>query len=69
MREDWDEKRRADSVSCWFAGFAAHLLLKLGRNEAANWAWELLLEENPDSYEFIKGSVLAKGADCGTSNE
>lgn len=43
----------------------AHILLKLGRSEPADWAWEVLLEENPDSYEYIKASVLAKGADCG----
>lgn len=43
----------------------AHLLLKLGRKEPAEWAWELLLAENPDSYEYIKASVLAKGADVG----
>lgn len=43
----------------------AHILLKLGRMEAADWAWEVLLEENPDSYEYIKASVLAKGGDCG----
>lgn len=41
----------------------ARLLLKLGRVEPAEWAWELLLEENPDSYEYIKSYVTAKGAD------
>ncbi|KAM0786902.1 hypothetical protein ACM66B_002326 [Microbotryomycetes sp. NB124-2] len=42
----------------------AHILLKLGKTEAADWAWEVLLEENPDNHEYIKASVLAKGADC-----
>ncbi|KAM0752180.1 N-terminal acetyltransferase A, auxiliary subunit [Meredithblackwellia eburnea MCA 4105] len=41
----------------------AHLLLKLGRKEPAEWAWELLLEENPDNYEYIKAYVKARGAD------
>lgn len=43
----------------------ARLLLKLGKTEPALWAWELLLEENPESTEYIKSTVLAKGADCG----
>lgn len=43
----------------------ARLLLKLGRTEPAEWAWELLLEENPDSYEYIKSYVRARGADVG----
>lgn len=43
----------------------ARLLLKLGRSEPALWAWELLLEENPESREYIKSTVAAKGADCG----
>ncbi|ORY88359.1 NMDA receptor-regulated protein 1-domain-containing protein [Leucosporidium creatinivorum] len=47
----------------------AHILLKLGRLEAADWAWEVILEENPDSYEYIKASVLAKGADCDAKTE
>ncbi|GAA5899701.1 peptide alpha-N-acetyltransferase complex A subunit NAT1 [Sporobolomyces salmoneus] len=48
----------------------ARLLLKLGRSEPAVWAWELLLEENPESREYIKSTVLAKGADCdSTTNE
>ncbi|SCZ97206.1 BZ3500_MvSof-1268-A1-R1_Chr4-2g07060 [Microbotryum saponariae] len=47
----------------------AHLLLKLGRKEPAEWAWDILLEENPDSYEFIRASVLARGADCGMLHE
>ncbi|GAA5981699.1 hypothetical protein JCM5350_000459 [Sporobolomyces pararoseus] len=42
----------------------ARLLLKLGKTEPALWAWELLLEENPESKEYIKSTVLAKGADC-----
>ncbi|GAA6017466.1 hypothetical protein JCM11491_006834 [Sporobolomyces phaffii] len=42
----------------------ARLLLKLGRNEPALWAWELLLEENPESREYIRSTVLAKGGDC-----
>jgi len=42
---------------------AARLLLRLGRTEAADWAWELLLASNSESYEYIKQSVLAKGAD------
>ncbi|GAA5943951.1 peptide alpha-N-acetyltransferase complex A subunit NAT1 [Sporobolomyces koalae] len=45
----------------------ARLLLKLGRTEPALWAWELLLEENPESQEFIQSTVLAKGADCNSS--
>lgn len=45
----------------------ARILLKLGRIEPALWAWELLLEENPESKEYIKSTVLAKGADCGKS--
>ncbi|GAA5843366.1 hypothetical protein JCM3766R1_002931 [Sporobolomyces carnicolor] len=48
----------------------ARLLLKLGRSEPALWAWELLLEENPESREYIKSTVAAKGADCdSTSSE
>ncbi|GAA5890758.1 hypothetical protein JCM16303_000195, partial [Sporobolomyces ruberrimus] len=43
----------------------AKLLLKLGKKEAALWAWELLLEENPESREYIRSTVIAKGADCG----
>ncbi|KAK4052800.1 hypothetical protein OIV83_002087 [Microbotryomycetes sp. JL201] len=46
----------------------AHILLKLGRTEAADWAWEVLLEENPDNHEFIRASVLAKGANCDASD-
>ncbi|GAA6062023.1 hypothetical protein JCM10212_005456 [Sporobolomyces blumeae] len=42
----------------------ARLLLKLGRTEPALWAWELLLEENPESKEYIVSTVAAKGADC-----
>lgn len=44
-------------------------MLKLGRTEAADWAWEVLLEENPDSYEYIKASVLAKGANCDANSD
>ncbi|SCV69473.1 BQ2448_2493 [Microbotryum intermedium] len=47
----------------------AHLLLKLGRTEPAEWAWDILLEENPDSYEFIRASVLARGADCDSKTD
>ncbi|KDE04801.1 hypothetical protein MVLG_04765 [Microbotryum lychnidis-dioicae p1A1 Lamole] len=47
----------------------AHLLLKLGRKEPAEWAWDILLEENPDSYEFIRASVLARGADCDSKTD
>lgn len=42
-------------------------MIKVGRTESAVWAWSLLLEENPDSYEYIKACVSAKGADYGTS--
>lgn len=41
------------------------MLLKLGRKEPAEWAWETLLEENPDCYDYIKAYVRAKGADVG----
>ncbi|KAL8280686.1 hypothetical protein RQP46_007009 [Phenoliferia psychrophenolica] len=41
----------------------AHLLLKLGRKEPAEWAWQTLLEENPDNYNYIKAFVQAKDAD------
>ncbi|KAI5478629.1 hypothetical protein MNV49_004771 [Pseudohyphozyma bogoriensis] len=47
----------------------AHLLLKLGRMEPAEWAWGTLLEENPDSYEYIKAYVLAKGADVDSKTD
>ncbi|GAA5837203.1 hypothetical protein JCM5353_001596 [Sporobolomyces roseus] len=46
----------------------ARILLKLGRIEPALWAWELLLEENPESKEYIKSTVLAKGADCDSTS-
>ncbi|BGP27115.1 acetyltransferase [Rhodotorula toruloides] len=42
----------------------ARLLLKLGRTESALWAWEVLLEENPESNEYIKATVQAQGGDC-----
>ncbi|GAA6049964.1 hypothetical protein JCM3770_007071 [Rhodotorula araucariae] len=42
----------------------ARLLLKLGRTEPALWAWEALLGENPESTEYIKATVQAKGGDC-----
>ncbi|BGO94951.1 hypothetical protein NBRC10512_000630 [Rhodotorula toruloides] len=42
----------------------ARLLLKLGRTESALWAWEVLLEENPESTEYIKATVQAQGGDC-----
>lgn len=45
----------------------ARLLLKLGRTESALWAWEVLLEENPESSEYIKATVQAQGGDCGES--
>jgi peptide alpha-N-acetyltransferase len=45
----------------------ARVLLKLERSEPALWAWELLLEENPESREYVKSTVLAKGANCGKS--
>ncbi|KAK4702781.1 N-alpha-acetyltransferase 15/16, NatA auxiliary subunit, partial [Phenoliferia sp. Uapishka_3] len=41
----------------------AHLLLKLGRKEPAEWAWQTLLEENPDNYNYIKAFVQSKDAD------
>ncbi|GAA5916478.1 hypothetical protein JCM5296_005897 [Sporobolomyces johnsonii] len=47
----------------------ARLLLKVGRTEPALWAWELLLEENPESTEYIKATVQAKGADCDSTTE
>ncbi|CEQ41002.1 SPOSA6832_02667, partial [Sporobolomyces salmonicolor] len=47
----------------------ARLLLKVGRSEPALWAWELLLEENPESTEYIKATVQAKGADCDSTTE
>lgn len=46
---------------------AARLLLKVDRTESALWAWEVLLEENPESTEYIKATVQAKGGDCGES--
>lgn len=46
---------------------AARLLLKLGRTESALWAWETVLGENPESTEYIKATVQAKGGDCGAS--
>ncbi|GAA6030814.1 hypothetical protein JCM8097_008889 [Rhodosporidiobolus ruineniae] len=42
----------------------ARLLLALGRSESALWAWEALLGENPESREYIRAMVQAKGADC-----
>ncbi|GAA5836902.1 hypothetical protein JCM9279_007696 [Rhodotorula babjevae] len=42
----------------------ARLLLKLGRTESALWAWETVLGENPESTEYIKATVQAKGGDC-----
>ena len=50
---------RADTVAI------ARLLFKLGRSEAAEWAWSALVEENPDSYEYIKACVAARGGDFG----
>ncbi|GAA5863158.1 hypothetical protein JCM8547_002815 [Rhodosporidiobolus lusitaniae] len=42
----------------------ARILLALNRTESALWAWEALLGENPESREYIRSTVLAKGADC-----
>ncbi|BGP19463.1 hypothetical protein JCM10213v2_007558 [Rhodosporidiobolus nylandii] len=42
----------------------ARLLLALNRTEPAIWAWETLLEENPESREYIRAMVQAKGASC-----
>ncbi|GAA6010456.1 hypothetical protein JCM10207_001313 [Rhodosporidiobolus poonsookiae] len=47
-----------------YATQRARLLLKLGRTESALWAWEVLLGENPDSREYIRAMVQAKGGDC-----
>ncbi|BGP42870.1 hypothetical protein JCM10449v2_006882 [Rhodotorula kratochvilovae] len=46
----------------------ARLLLKLGRTESALWAWEVLLGENPESTEYIKATVQAKGGDCDSTD-
>ncbi|KWU43445.1 N-terminal acetyltransferase A, auxiliary subunit [Rhodotorula sp. JG-1b] len=47
----------------------ARLLLKVGRTESALWAWEVLLEENPESTEYIKATVQAKGGDCDAKDD
>lgn len=57
----------ADSLSVDWSRRTARLLLKLGRSESALWAWEVLLEENPESTEYIKATVQAQGGDCGAS--
>ncbi|GAA5902731.1 hypothetical protein JCM6882_004052 [Rhodosporidiobolus microsporus] len=47
-----------------YATQRARLLLDLGRTESAVWAWETLLGENPESREYIRSMVRAKGGDC-----
>ncbi|TNY23899.1 NMDA receptor-regulated protein 1-domain-containing protein [Rhodotorula diobovata] len=47
----------------------ARLLLKLGRTESALWAWETVLGENPESTEYIKATVQAKGGDCDATTD
>ncbi|GAA6015450.1 hypothetical protein JCM8202_002475 [Rhodotorula sphaerocarpa] len=47
----------------------ARLLLKVDRTESALWAWEVLLEENPESTEYIKATVQAKGGDCDAQDD
>ena len=63
MLEDGKKNRELT----WSPG-TAHLLLKLGRKEPAEWAWQTLLEENPDNYNYIKAFVQAKDADVGASS-
>ena len=40
----------------------AEILLKLGRNESAAWAYEVLLEANPDNHAYVKAYAAAQGS-------
>ena len=65
LDEAGEYERCLDFLGQHAGDILVHLLLKLGRAEPDKWAWELLLEENPDNYEYIKYYISAKGADFG----
>ena len=45
--------------------FLARLLSKLNPNDDAEQAWQALIEQNPDNYDYYRGFLYNRGVDLG----